>query len=112
MARLVGREKSNLRWPPGFRQAAKIFFDPFEPMRHLLRHNQGTGEDLISEGPLEIWRRGDKFEGRSAISTWMISIAHFEALPALRRRGEEELYKEVTDVMEDRAGDPEVALAK
>jgi RNA polymerase sigma-70 factor (ECF subfamily) len=55
--------------------------------------NAATAEDLISEVFLDVWRQADKFEGRSAVSTWILSIARFKAL---RRRGEEELDDETT----------------
>ena len=66
--------------------------------RFVLRmvRNEATAEDLISEVFLDVWRQADKFEGRSAVSTWILSIAHFKALSALRRRGEEELDDETT----------------
>ena len=56
--------------------------------RFVLRlvRNEATAEDLISEVFLDIWRQAGKFEGRSAASTWMLSIARFKALSTLRRR--------------------------
>jgi RNA polymerase sigma-70 factor (ECF subfamily) len=36
--------------------------------------NEATAEDLISEVFLDVWRQAGKFEGRSAASTWMLSI--------------------------------------
>ena len=56
--------------------------------RFVLRlvRNEATAEDLISEVFLDVWRQAGKFEGRSAASTWMLSIARFKALSALRRR--------------------------
>ncbi len=82
--------------------------------RFVLRmvRNEATAEDLISEVFLDVWRQADKFEGRSMVSTWMLSIARFKALSVLRRRGEEELDDETADAIEDQADDPEVALAK
>src|SRR3569832_2417966 len=55
--------------------------------RFVLRlvRNEATAEDLISEVFLDVWRQAAKFEGRSAVSTWMLSIARFMALSALRR---------------------------
>ena len=61
---------------------------------------------------LDVWRQADKFEGRSAVSTWILSIARFKALSALRRRGEDELDDEAAAAIEDHADDPEVTLAK
>ena len=64
--------------------------------RFVLRlvRNEATAEDLISDVFLDVWRQAGKFEGRSAVSTWMLSIARFKALSALRRRPEEELDEE------------------
>ncbi|HEX3708254.1 MAG TPA: sigma-70 family RNA polymerase sigma factor [Pseudolabrys sp.] len=82
--------------------------------RFVLRlvRNEATAEDLISEVFLDIWRQAGKFEGRSAVSTWMLSIARFKALSALRRRPEEELDEQTAERIEDQADDPETALAK
>ena len=82
--------------------------------RFVLRlvHNQATAEDLISEVFLDIWRQAGKFEGRSAVTTWMLGIARFKTLSALRRRQEDELDEEMAERIEDRADDPETALAK
>ncbi len=35
-----------------------------------LVHDEGMAEDLISEVFLDVWRQADRFEGRSAVSTW------------------------------------------
>jgi RNA polymerase sigma-70 factor (ECF subfamily) len=82
--------------------------------RFVLRlvRNEATAEDLISDVFLDVWRQAAKFEGRSAVSTWMLSIARFKALSVLRRRPEEELDEETADAIADQADDPEVALAK
>jgi RNA polymerase sigma-70 factor (ECF subfamily) len=82
--------------------------------RFVLRmvRNEATAEDLISEVFLDVWRQAEKFEGRSAASTWMLSIARFKALSVLRRRGEVELDEETAGAIEDQADDPEVTLAK
>jgi RNA polymerase sigma-70 factor (ECF subfamily) len=82
--------------------------------RFVLRlvRNEATAEDLISEVFLDIWRQAGKFEGRSAVSTWMLSIARFKALSALRRRPEQELDDETAEQIEDQSDDPETALAK
>jgi RNA polymerase sigma-70 factor (ECF subfamily) len=82
--------------------------------RFVLRlvRNEATAEDLISEVFLDVWRQANKFEGRSAVSTWMLSIARFKALSALRRRPEQELDDKTAERIEDQADDPETALAK
>ena len=82
--------------------------------RFILRltRNEATAEDLISEVFLEIWRSAAKFEGRSQVTTWMLSIARFKTLSALRKRSEEELDDGVAEQIEDHADDPETSLAK
>ncbi|MGE5270879.1 MAG: sigma-70 family RNA polymerase sigma factor [Thiohalocapsa sp.] len=82
--------------------------------RFVLRlvRNEATAEDLISEVFLDVWRQAGKFEGRSAVSTWMLSIARFKALSALRRKPEQELDDETAAAIEDHSDDPEVTLAK
>ena len=100
----------------GDRLAMKVLFarHHVRVFRFVLRmvRNEATAEDLISEVFLDVWRQAEKFEGRSTVSTWMLSIARFKALSTLRRRSEEELDDEAAAAIEDLADDPEVALAK
>jgi RNA polymerase sigma-70 factor (ECF subfamily) len=77
-----------------------------------LVRDESTAEDLISEVFLDVWRQAGRFEGRSAVSTWMLAIARFKALSALRRRPEEELDDEAAGAIEDPSDDPEAALEK
>ncbi len=74
--------------------------------------NQAVAEDLISEVFLDVWRQADRFEGRSAVSTWMLAIARFKALSAMRKKPEEELDDETASAIEDPTDDPEVAMQK
>ncbi len=74
--------------------------------------NPTTAEDLISEVFLDVWRQADRFEGRSAVSTWLLAIARFKALSALRKRPDEELDEEAAESIEDTSDDPEVSLEK
>jgi RNA polymerase sigma-70 factor, ECF subfamily len=82
--------------------------------RFMLRmvRNEATAEDLLSDVFLDVWRQAGKFEGRSAVSTWLLGIARFKALSVLRQRGEEELDDEQAGAIEDQADDPEITLAK
>ena len=74
--------------------------------------NPSVAEDLISDVFLDVWRQADRFEGRSAVSTWMLAIARFKALSALRKRPDEELDEETAEAIEDTSDNPEVALEK
>jgi RNA polymerase sigma-70 factor (ECF subfamily) len=82
--------------------------------RFVLRmvRNPTVAEDLNSDVFLDVWRQAGTFEGRSAVSTWIFSIARFKALNVLQRRPMEELDDEKAGAIEDQADDPEIALAK
>ena len=107
---LIGRIAS------GDRLAMQVLFarHHVKVYRFVLRlvRNESTAEDLISEVFFDVWRQAGKFEGRSAASTWLLAIARFKALSALRRRPEEELDDETAAAIEDTSDDPEVALEK
>jgi RNA polymerase sigma-70 factor (ECF subfamily) len=77
-----------------------------------LVRNEATAEDLISEVFLDVWRQADRFEGRAQVSTWILAIARFKALSALRRKPEEELDDETAGAIEDPEDDPETVLQK
>jgi RNA polymerase sigma-70 factor, ECF subfamily len=82
--------------------------------RFVLRivRNEAGAEDLISEVFLDVWRQADRFEGRSAVSTWLLAIARFKALSSMRRRPDEELDEEAAGAIEDASDTPEVSLQK
>ena len=71
-----------------------------------------VAEDLTSDVFLSVWRQAGQFEGRSAVSTWLLGIARFKALSALRRRPSEELDEETATAIEDPSDDPQVALER
>jgi RNA polymerase sigma-70 factor, ECF subfamily len=80
--------------------------------RWLLRFvsNETLAEDLLSEVFLDVWRQAGRFEGRSSVATWLMSIARFKALSARRRRTEAELDEKIETTVADTANDPEAAL--
>ncbi len=46
--------------------------------------DHARAEDLVSDVFLDVWRRADRFEGRSSVSTWLCGIARHKALTALQ----------------------------
>jgi RNA polymerase sigma-70 factor, ECF subfamily len=74
--------------------------------------NEAIAEELNSDVFLDVWRQAGTFEGRSAVSTWIFSIARFKALNALQRRGEQEPDDDKAEAIEDDSDDPETVLAK
>src|SRR6201993_5182224 len=98
---LIGRIAS------GDRLAMQVLFarHHVRVYRFVLRlvRDESTAEDLISEVFLDVWRQAGRFEGRSAVSTWLLAIARFKALSALRRRPDEELDEAAVAAIEDEA---------
>jgi RNA polymerase sigma-70 factor, ECF subfamily len=80
--------------------------------RFLVRmtHNDATAEDLVSEVFTEVWRSAGRFEGRSQVTTWILGIARFKAMSAMRRRTFDALNDDVAAAIEDPADSPEVAM--
>src|ERR1700744_3432674 len=107
---LIGRIAS------GDRLAMQVLFarHHVRVYRFVLRliRDESTAEDLISEVFLDGWRQAGKFEGRSAVSTWLLAITRFKALSALRRRKDAELDDEAAKAIEDTSDDPEVTVQK
>src|SRR6476620_1566350 len=80
--------------------------------RFILRFtgNPSTAEDLVSEVFLDVWRQADSFESKSLVSTWLLAIARYKALSALRRRTDEHLDDQMAATIEDTADDPETVV--
>src|SRR6476620_8438512 len=82
--------------------------------RWLLRlvGNETVAEDLLSDVFFDVWQQAGRFEGRSTVSTWLLSIARFKALSARRRRTDATLDATIETTVADSADDPEITLQK
>jgi len=98
----------------GDRAAMRILYN-----RHQVRvfrfvarlvDDAASAEDVVSEAFIEVWRQADRFEGRSSVSTWIMSIARFKALSVRRRRQEIELDQKVEETVADQYSTPEQIL--
>ena len=80
--------------------------------RFILRivRNATAAEDLVSQVFLDVWRTAKQFQGRSQVSTWLLSIARFKALTTLRQRRLEDLDQEEVRRIPDEAETPEASL--
>jgi RNA polymerase sigma-70 factor (ECF subfamily) len=100
----------------GDRLAMQMLFTRYQTpvYRFVLRlvRNEAIAEDLIADVFLDVWRQAGKFEGRSSVSTWLLSIARFKALSALRRKTDAEFDDETASAIEDQTDNPEITLAK
>jgi RNA polymerase sigma-70 factor (ECF subfamily) len=82
--------------------------------RFLLRfvRNTANAEDLINDVFFDVWQQAGRFEGRSSVSTWLLSIARFKALSSLRKKTPDSLEPEFAESIEDQADDPEITAQK
>jgi len=80
--------------------------------RFILRmvRDATTAEDLTSQVFLDVWRTAGQFQRRSQVSTWLLSIARFKALTALRQRRHEDIDQEEIREIADGAETPEASL--
>jgi len=80
--------------------------------RFILRivRDATVAEDLVSQVFLDVWRTATQFEGRSQVSTWLLSIARFKALTSLRQRRFEDIDQEDVREIPDEADTPEASL--
>ena len=69
-------------------------------------------DDIANEVFLELWRQAPAFQGRSEVSTWLLGIARFKALSALRKRKEDAIDEDEAAAIPDTGDTPEVAVMK
>jgi RNA polymerase sigma-70 factor (ECF subfamily) len=75
-----------------------------------LLNDAGRAEDLVSEVFIDVWSQADHFQGRSQVSTWILSIARHKAISALlaqRRRRVAEIDDTAVELIEDTSDTPE-----
>ena len=98
----------------GDRNAMHVFYcrHNVRVYRFVLRivRDTATAEDLVSQAFLDVWRTAGQFERRSQVSTWLLSIARFKALTALRQRRHEDIDLDEVLEIADEADTPEASL--
>jgi RNA polymerase sigma-70 factor (ECF subfamily) len=72
-----------------------------------LMGNESSAEEIVNEVFLEVWRRADRFESKSRPATWLLAIARYKALSALRRRSEAQIDEDAVAAIADPADDAE-----
>jgi RNA polymerase sigma-70 factor, ECF subfamily len=100
----------------GDRSAMRTLYDRHNMRlyRFILRMvpDAGRAEDLVSEVFIDVWNQAGRFEGRSQVSTWILSIAHFKALTARHRHRHQnaELDESALAQFPDSSENPEQAV--
>jgi RNA polymerase sigma-70 factor (ECF subfamily) len=104
--RIADRDQSALRALLG-RHQLRVY-------RFVLRivRREAVAEEVTNEVFLEAWRNAARYEARSSVGTWLLSIAHNRAVSAIRRRREEAIDEEAAGAIADDGDDPEVAAQK
>ncbi len=101
----------------GDREAMRLLFNKhnapvFRYLKRMVR-DEALADDLISEVFMDVWQQAGRFEGRSRVSTWLIGIARFKALSALRKPAHKSWDEDaVAETLADEADDPEVVRQK
>lgn len=101
--RIAGRDKEAMR--------ALFARHNVRAYRFVLRltSDEALAEDLVSEVFMDVWRNAGRFDGRSQVSTWVLGIARFKALSALRQRRDDQLDEADAQRLPDLTHDPEAA---
>jgi len=72
-----------------------------------LVRERDLAEDILNETMMEVWRQAGRFEGRSAVNTWVFSIAHHRAVSRFRKRRESALSEDHAATIADEAPMPD-----
>ena len=100
----------------GDRLAMQVLFarHRLRVFRFILRflRDEGRAEDALAETFVDVWRQAGAFEGRSSVTTWILSIARFKALSIARQRQDAALDEDYAAGLTDEADDPEIQMAK
>jgi RNA polymerase sigma-70 factor (ECF subfamily) len=71
-----------------------------------------VAEDLVSDVFFDVWQQAGRFEARSSVSTWLLSIARNKAFSTFRKRRDVELDMTWAGSIEDEADTPETVAQK
>ena len=77
-----------------------------------LTQDRSSAEDVVSEVFLDVWRRAGGFKGKSQVSTWMLAIARYKALSALRAHSDAQLDERAAVSVIDPADNAETTMSK
>lgn len=75
-------------------------------------HDTSLAEDITNDVFVEVWQKAASYEGRSKVSSWILGMARFKALTAIRQRRASTSSNEVLDAIKDSADTPEVVAQK
>jgi RNA polymerase sigma-70 factor (ECF subfamily) len=77
---------------------------------HRIVRNPVIVDDIVSQVFLDVWRSASRFEQRSRVSTWLLSIARFKAISFLKERRHETIDQDDVLAIADTAETPDAAV--
>ncbi len=97
----------------GDRRAFEALYKEFAPrvFRFVVRmiRDESKAEEVVNDVMVEIWKNAGLFEGRSSASTWILSIARFRALNAVRgKKLDTTDIDEATNIADEQEGLAEI----
>ncbi len=104
--RIAGLDQLALRTLIGRHQVRLFRF-----LMRLIR-DEAQAEELTNEVFMEVWRNAGRYEGRSQVGTWLLSIARNRAISRLRKRRELGWDEDAAAEIADEDDDPEVVAQK
>lgn len=75
-----------------------------------LTDDASLAEDIVSDVFLDVWRQAAAFEARSRAATWILAIARYKALSAVRGRSHEHLDDGAAMAVADPTDDAETMV--
>lgn len=63
-------------------------------------NDRPLADDLVSEILLDVWEHAHRFERRAKVLTWLLAIARYKAMSALKHRRRHEQLDEAHDVVD------------
>jgi RNA polymerase sigma factor (sigma-70 family) len=79
---------------------------------HRMIRNPVIVDDIVSQVFLDVWRSASRFEQRSRVSTWLLSIARFKAISFLKERKHESIDQDDVLAIADSRETPEASLER
>src|SRR5262245_11067911 len=76
-----------------------------------LTRDRSLAEDLVSDVFIDVWRQAGSFKGKSQTSTWLLAIARYKALSALRAHSDAQLDDNAAASVVDPADDAETMMS-
>ena len=83
------------------------------PLFHFVKNwlaDPHEASDIVHETMLEVWKRADRFEGRSSLKSWVFSIARNKSIDKNRKSSRLSYTDEIPDMADDEANPMEAMV--